>query len=89
MVDDTLKEMGTPKTYFKLHTLSKIIIIGWIAWNFIAHFYHVIMLMRKRASCLWGTFVVLMINHPSYINELMELLLIYLLWYHIYFCIYS
>jgi len=85
MVDDTLKEMGTPKTYSKLHMSSKIIIIAWIAWKFIAHFYDVIMLMRKGASFLWGTFAIFMINYPSYINELMELLLIYLLWYHIYF----
>ncbi|XP_024893429.1 uncharacterized protein LOC112468464, partial [Temnothorax curvispinosus] len=37
-VDDSLKELGSPKMYEKVHMLSKRIAIGWTVWCFALNF---------------------------------------------------
>ncbi|XP_067210687.1 uncharacterized protein [Linepithema humile] len=81
VVDDTLKELGTPKMYRKLHILSKGMIIGWIVHTVITNIYSSIWWIKSVKQVSWGILLPYIINHCYHINEFTDIILIFLLWY--------
>ncbi|XP_067203587.1 uncharacterized protein [Linepithema humile] len=80
-VDDTLEKLGNPKTYRKLHTFSKRMIIGWIVHTLIINIYSAICCFEFFNQIFWRVFLLYVINHPVHINEFTDLIFIFLLWY--------
>ncbi|XP_067207075.1 uncharacterized protein [Linepithema humile] len=81
VVDDTLEKLGNPKTYRKLHTLSKIMIIGWIVPTLIINIYSTICCFKFFKQISWRFLLLHTINYPFHINEFADLIFIFLLWY--------
>lgn len=78
-VDNTLEQLGTPKEYQKVHIYSKRILIGWIVFELILNFYETLSLHQTR-QVAWALFLPYISNHCTYINNLTNLLFIFLLW---------
>ncbi|XP_067207061.1 uncharacterized protein [Linepithema humile] len=80
-VDDTLEKLGTPKTYRKLHMLSRRVIIGWIVYILIIDIYNIMWWSNNLKQVSWGILLFPIMNHSTHINEFTDLIFIFLLWY--------
>ncbi|XP_067203584.1 uncharacterized protein [Linepithema humile] len=80
-VDDTLEKLGNPKTYQKLHMLTRRIIIGWIVHTLIINIYSTICCFKFFNQISWRLLLFNVINHPCHMNEFTDLIFIFLLWY--------
>ncbi|XP_077264477.1 putative gustatory receptor 28b isoform X2 [Temnothorax americanus] len=82
-VDDTLKELGSPKIYRKMHMLSKRIAIGWTVFSFALNFDDTIpwLLQLKEKTISWRFIVPHMYNYCIHTGALVNLVFITFLWY--------
>ncbi|KAL6267841.1 hypothetical protein P5V15_000913 [Pogonomyrmex californicus] len=79
-IDDTLEELGTPKSYGKLHEYAKRVLIGWLVCTYMGNTFDMIWwfsTVKDRRSMI----LPFIINHVHNVNMLMDLLLIIFLWY--------
>jgi len=82
-VDDTLKELGSPKIYQKIYVWSKRVIIGWIVCSFILNFndtFSWLILLREEAAP-WRFIVAHIYNYSYHINVLVDSIFIIFLWF--------
>lgn len=86
-VDDTLKELGTPKIYRQLHTYVIRVLIGWFVCIHIAN----------TLDCFWWFSAVedhrcmilpFITNHFHHVNMFEDLLFITFLWFVLYYAVY-
>ncbi|XP_039308746.1 uncharacterized protein LOC120358466 [Solenopsis invicta] len=91
-IEDTLKELGISTMYHKMHTCSKLIVIGWIMHSIVLNFCDMIWWKIFNGTISWGLLVSFIRNHGIHINMLADLLFTFLLWfvqyYYVYICIY-
>ncbi|RLU18536.1 ObirGr16 [Ooceraea biroi] len=80
-IDDSLKELGTPKTYHKLCIWSKRGIIIWLAYVFIMNAYDTYWWLGHQRSVFWALTLACVTNHCIHVNTLMDLLFIIFLWH--------
>ncbi|KAL6267839.1 hypothetical protein P5V15_000911 [Pogonomyrmex californicus] len=81
-VDDTLKELGTPKIYKKIHLWLKRIVIGWIVCSFALNFNDTMswqILIHKFTS--WKFIIAHIYNYCFHLNALVDSIFIIFLWY--------
>jgi len=82
-VDDSLEELGIPKTYQKIHIYMKLVIIGWIVYSLVINFYDTMIFWTQfEETKSWGLLLAHILNHCIYINAFMALLLV---WFNISF----
>lgn len=86
-VDDTLKELGTPKIYRKIHTWSKRVIIGWIVCIFVLNFNDTLAWLRllRVETASWRFIVAHLYNYSFHANTLVDLIFIIFIWFVLYF----
>ncbi|KAG5312957.1 GR28B protein, partial [Pseudoatta argentina] len=79
-VDNTLKELGTPKLYRKLHIRIKRILIGWLVCSQTNNIIDSIWWFCTIGNH-WCLIIPYVTNHYQHVNVLMDLLFIIFLWY--------
>ncbi|XP_071572210.1 putative gustatory receptor 28b [Temnothorax nylanderi] len=82
-VDDTLKELGSPKIYRKMYMLSKQIAIGWTVFIFALNFGDTMswLLPLREKTTLWRFIIPHMYNYCIHTGALVDLVFITFLWY--------
>ncbi|XP_024884712.1 uncharacterized protein LOC112462876, partial [Temnothorax curvispinosus] len=82
-VDDTLKELGSPKMYRKMHMLSKRIAIGWTVLSFALNFCDTMscLIQLREETTSWKFIVPHMYNYCIHTGALVDLVFITFLWY--------
>ncbi|KYQ60716.1 hypothetical protein ALC60_00341 [Trachymyrmex zeteki] len=83
-VDDTLKELGIPKLYRKLHIRIKRILIGWLVCSQIINIIDMIWWFYTIGN-YWCLIIPYVTNHYQHVNVLVDLLFITFLWFVYYF----
>lgn len=83
VVDDTLKKLGSPNMYRKVHIWSKRVVIGWIICSFGVNLndtYSWWTLLEEKTISL--RFIVAHIySHCLHVNTLLDSVFIMFLWY--------
>ena len=80
-VDDTLEKLGTSKMYWKMHILSKQMVVGWIVCSLVINIYETILWSYKKKASFWGLVIPHIFNHCVHINTFVDLLFIIFLWF--------
>lgn len=81
IVDNTLKDLGNPNIYEKMHMWSKGIIITWIMYSIIINFYESSFWQSREETASWRLYLPYILNYSLHINTLVDLLFIFLLWF--------
>lgn len=77
-VDNTLKKLGSPNMYWKMHMMSIRMIIGWVIYSLIINFCDTKYWLDNTKTS-WGLILPYIINYCLHINALIDLLFIFLL----------
>lgn len=80
-MNDTLKELGIPKMYQRMHIWTVRIVIGWIVYSVALTYYDFIWWYDKKATRFWGVVLAVILNYCYHINAFVDLLFIFFLWF--------
>ncbi|XP_072754245.1 uncharacterized protein [Anoplolepis gracilipes] len=79
-VNDTLEQLGTPKAYRKMHTYSKQVLIGWIAYSIIINSSCTLWLITDQ-DIISALFLPYIQNHYLNVNAFIDFVFTFFLWY--------